>query len=97
MAETEAGTMRTRSSAQSPSCSKNRRHDPNHPLAPFIHRATQHIRFLFVPQCYNLVGRATMWNFIDDSGAFSWDNKGKSLFCGVTVSDSELSELSVGS
>jgi len=34
-----------------------------------------------------------MWNFIDDSGAFSWDNKGKSLFCGVTVSDSELSEL----
>jgi hypothetical protein len=34
-----------------------------------------------------------MWNFIDDSGAFSWDNKGKSLFCGVTVPDSELSEL----
>jgi hypothetical protein len=34
-----------------------------------------------------------MWNFIDDSGSFSWDNKGKSLFCGVTVSDVELPRL----
>jgi hypothetical protein len=34
-----------------------------------------------------------MWNFIDDSGSFSWGNRGKSLFCGVTVSDSELSGL----
>jgi len=34
-----------------------------------------------------------MWNFIDDSGSFSWGNKGKSLFCGVTVSDEELPEL----
>jgi Protein of unknown function (DUF3800) len=34
-----------------------------------------------------------MWNFIDDSGSFSWGNRGKSLFCGVTVSDAELSEL----
>ncbi len=35
-----------------------------------------------------------MWNFIDDSGSFSWgNNKGKSLFCGVTVSDAELPEL----
>jgi hypothetical protein len=29
-------------------------------------------------------------NFIDESGAFSWGNKGISLFCGVTVSDREL-------
>jgi len=34
-----------------------------------------------------------MWNFIDDSGSFSWGNKGKSLFCGVTVSDAEVPEL----
>lgn len=34
-----------------------------------------------------------MWNFIDDSGSFSWGNKGKSLFCGVTVSDVELPQL----
>jgi hypothetical protein len=35
-----------------------------------------------------------MWNFIDDSGSFSWGyNKGKSLFCGVTVSDVELPNL----
>lgn len=34
-----------------------------------------------------------MWNFIDDAGSFSWSNKGKSLFCGVTVSDAELPEL----
>lgn len=34
-----------------------------------------------------------MWNFIDESGSFSWANKGKSLFCGVTVSDAELSNL----
>lgn len=34
-----------------------------------------------------------MWNFIDDSGSFSWRNRGKSLFCGVTVSDVELPEL----
>jgi hypothetical protein len=31
-----------------------------------------------------------MWNFIDDSGSFSWGNRGKSLFCGVTVSNAEL-------
>src|SRR5690349_1077538 len=34
-----------------------------------------------------------MWNFIDESGSFSWSNKGKSLFCGVTVPDAELPEL----
>jgi len=35
-----------------------------------------------------------MWNFIDDSGSFSWGhNKGKSIFCGVTVSDVELPDL----
>ena len=34
-----------------------------------------------------------MWNFIDDSGSFSWGNKGKSLFCGVTVADAELQHL----
>lgn len=34
-----------------------------------------------------------MWNFIDDSGSFSWANKGKSLFCGLTVADAELPEL----
>ena len=34
-----------------------------------------------------------MWNFIDDSGSFSWANKGKSLFCGVTVPDTELPGL----
>jgi hypothetical protein len=34
-----------------------------------------------------------MWNFIDDSGSFSWGNKGKSLFCGVTVPDAELPYL----
>ena|SRR5258708_39800504 len=35
-----------------------------------------------------------MWNFIDDSGSFSWgNNKGKSLFCGVTVPDVEIHEL----
>lgn len=34
-----------------------------------------------------------MWNFIDDSGSFSWGKRGKSLFCGVTVSDAELPEL----
>jgi len=35
-----------------------------------------------------------MWNFIDDSGSFSWgNNKSKSLSCGVTVSDAELPEL----
>jgi len=35
-----------------------------------------------------------VWNFIDDSGSFSWGyNKGKSLFCGVTVSDVELPNL----
>jgi hypothetical protein len=34
-----------------------------------------------------------MWNFIDDSGSFSWHNRGKSLFCGVTVSDAELAHL----
>jgi hypothetical protein len=35
-----------------------------------------------------------VWNFIDDSGAFSWGkNKGRSLFCGVTISDAELPEL----
>jgi hypothetical protein len=34
-----------------------------------------------------------MWNFIDDSGSFSWGNKGKSLFCGVTVTDAEIPEL----
>jgi Protein of unknown function (DUF3800) len=34
-----------------------------------------------------------MWNFIDDSGSFSWSNKGYSLFCGVTVSDTELPHL----
>jgi hypothetical protein len=34
-----------------------------------------------------------MWNFIDESGSFSWINKGKSLFCGVTVSDVELPQL----
>ena len=34
-----------------------------------------------------------MWNFIDDSGSFSWSNKGTSLFCGVTVSDAELPQL----
>lgn len=31
--------------------------------------------------------------FIDESGSFSWNNKGKSLFCGLTVSDSQLSGL----
>jgi hypothetical protein len=39
------------------------------------------------------VTRSILWNFIDDSGAFSWGNKGKSLFCGVTVSDVELPSL----
>jgi hypothetical protein len=34
-----------------------------------------------------------MWNFIDDSGSFSWGNKGPSLFCGVTVPDAELPRL----
>src|SRR5713226_7408151 len=34
-----------------------------------------------------------MWNFIDESGSFSWSNLGKSLFCGVTVSDAELPQL----
>ncbi len=34
-----------------------------------------------------------MWNFIDESGSFSWSNRGKSLFCGVTVSDLELPRL----
>jgi hypothetical protein len=34
-----------------------------------------------------------MWNFIDDSGSFSWGNRGKSLFCGVTVPDAELPHL----
>ena len=34
-----------------------------------------------------------MWAFIDESGSFSWSNKGKSLFCGVTVSDRELPHL----
>ncbi|HEU5413377.1 MAG TPA: DUF3800 domain-containing protein [Candidatus Angelobacter sp.] len=34
-----------------------------------------------------------MWIFIDESGSFSWTNKGKSLFCGLNVSDKELPEL----
>jgi hypothetical protein len=34
-----------------------------------------------------------VWNFIDESGSFSWKDKGKSLFCGVTVSDAELPRL----
>jgi len=34
-----------------------------------------------------------MRNFIDDSGSFSWGNNGKSLFCGVTVSDASLPRL----
>jgi hypothetical protein len=34
-----------------------------------------------------------VWNFIDDSGSFSWKDNGKSLFCGVTVSDAELPGL----
>ena len=35
-----------------------------------------------------------MWNVVDDSGSFSWgNNKGRSLFCGITVSDAELPEL----
>lgn len=35
-----------------------------------------------------------VWNFIDDSGSFAWgNNKGKSLFCGVTVPDLELPDL----
>jgi hypothetical protein len=39
------------------------------------------------------LGDYIVWNFIDESGSFSWDNKGKSLFCGVTVSDTELPKL----
>ena len=34
-----------------------------------------------------------MWNFIDESGSFSWASKGQSLFCAVTVSDAELPKL----
>jgi hypothetical protein len=34
-----------------------------------------------------------MRTFIDESGSFSWSNKGKSVFCSVTVSDAELSQL----
>jgi hypothetical protein len=34
-----------------------------------------------------------MRHFIDESGSFSWANKGKSLFCGVTVSDQELPDM----
>jgi hypothetical protein len=47
--------------------------------------------------CYDSsfrLGKSGVWNFIDDSGSFSWgNNKGKSLFCGVTVSDAEMPEL----
>ena len=31
-----------------------------------------------------------MWNFIDDSGSFNWHDKGKSLFCGVTIAERSL-------
>lgn len=34
-----------------------------------------------------------MWIFIDESGSFSWTNKGKSLFCGLNLSNKELPEL----
>jgi hypothetical protein len=34
-----------------------------------------------------------MWSFVDDSGSFSWVNRGKSLFCGLTISDGELPRL----
>ncbi|HYN14362.1 MAG TPA: DUF3800 domain-containing protein [Terriglobales bacterium] len=34
-----------------------------------------------------------MWTFIDESGSFSWGNKGKSLFCSVTVPHAELPHL----
>lgn len=44
--------------------------------------------------CYHRSQEKIVWNFIDDSGAFSWgSNKGRSLFCGVTISDAELPEL----
>jgi len=29
-------------------------------------------------------------NFIDDSGSFNWHDKGKSLFCGVTIAERSL-------
>jgi hypothetical protein len=54
MAETEAGTMRTRSRVQGP-CGEDRCHDSNNAFAFLIHRASQYIRCLFVLQCYNLL------------------------------------------
>lgn len=31
-----------------------------------------------------------MWNFIDESGSFSWVNPGTSLFCGLSIPDREI-------
>jgi hypothetical protein len=34
-----------------------------------------------------------MRNFIDDSGSFNWQDKGRSLFCGVTVAERSLAAV----
>jgi hypothetical protein len=73
--------------------SKNRCHDTNHSLATFIHEDILALS-CFVRLVIPSLEEITVWNFIDDSGSFSWGhNKGKSLFCGVTVSDVELPNL----
>jgi hypothetical protein len=72
---------------------KDARRDQQHALSAFIHRGS--VAFsLFVRLVLPSRLKDSVWNFIDDSGSFSWgNNKGKSLFCGVTVSEVELPNL----
>jgi hypothetical protein len=73
-------------------------HNRQHALAAFVHAdivaCSPFVRPEWGQLCYDqFVKRNLVWNFIDDAGSFSWANRGKSLFCGVTVSDTELPEL----